>query len=136
MSCLASWPNPQANFLGVEVRQINYQGVERTVGHMHQNFVHLRSNENAFFDDRDANKMSQVFKHFLAGQVQFPHARKLSHYQADALPSGNHANVLPHDQLIQATGRRLLGSYHSHCELSLAMSVRLTVSVRCEVGNR
>ena len=39
-------------------------------GHIHQSLKEISGGGNAFFDESDTNKMSQTFKHFLAGQMK------------------------------------------------------------------
>jgi len=39
-------------------------------GHLHQNLVNVGDGKNAFLDENDPNKMSPIFKSYLAGQLQ------------------------------------------------------------------
>lgn len=38
-------------------------------GHLHQSLACLDSGKNLFYDENDANNMSDLFKHYVAGQV-------------------------------------------------------------------
>ncbi|MEP7358950.1 MAG: glutamine synthetase, partial [Anaerolineales bacterium] len=130
-----------ATFLPKPIRGLNGSGL-----HIHQSLAYHKTGRNAFYDPGDAHGLSQIAKHFIAGQLAHAHAmcavlaplvnsykRLVSGYEAPTHVSWARVNRsalirIPRADRPQAT-RAELRCPDSGCNPYLALAVMLAAGL-------